>query len=95
MNITGAIIAIVPHTLVRDPRFAHLRSPVTIEHTLIKCPHCGRDCWTGPRQLETAKAGGGQLACYFCIMESGLFDRDSIVGVNPDIEDVPRRNGQP
>lgn len=87
-------ILLIPQAMATDPRFTHLRSPVTIEHSPVKCPKCGSDCWIGPKQKFMASLTGMQTRCYTCILEDERYIGFDIVSLNPGIENVPRRNGQ-
>jgi hypothetical protein len=72
-----------------------VRSPVTIEHTLVPCPSCGTDGWIGPKQRVAAVLGAGTVLCVLCMVKDpelmgAAWEYRSL---NPGIEDVPRRNG--
>lgn len=83
------IVGMVPQGVDRDPRFAHLRNPVTVDHSPWACERCGAACWIGPTQkaLVTGPAGA-EAICFGCAAKDG---RDIAVTLNPDIEDRPRR----
>lgn len=88
------IVAIIGVKDAQLPELRHLKSPVTIKHTLWKCERCGGDAWIGPKQRLLVTLSGHEAVCYRCIFEDPNFrDQEEIpmLGLNFEIEEAPRR----
>ena len=91
------IVPIYPPALLKEPKIVaaiergEMHSPVSIEHSLIKCTRCHRDGWIGPKQREFAATGGGEVVCIYCIRAEPGLKSAALLALNPGIEDVPRR----
>jgi hypothetical protein len=89
-----AIAVIYPCGLENHPGLAGMQSPVTVEHSIIKCPRCERDCWIGPAQRRVVKLGGAEALCVLCmIIDEEVCAQEVLptIALNPDIDNVPRR----
>lgn len=86
------VVGMVPQGIDRDPRFADLRNPVTVDHSPWTCERCGAACWIGPRQKDMVTGPArAEAICFGCAASDG---RDIGVVVNPDIDGRPRRGRQ-
>jgi len=95
-----AIIPIYPPAIFKDPRVIEatrgLRSPITIEHSLIDCSRCGEPGWIGPKQRAAAQSETAEVICIYCFGKDPDVQAGStfpMISLNPDIESVPRRDG--
>lgn len=89
------LVALFPAKLkdvkLLDERGNPLKSPVTIEHSLVACSSCGEDGWVGPKQRLIATFNGYPMICYLCIMRESRGAELTIQETNKSIEDVQRR----
>lgn len=83
------IVAIIPREAPK--LLPDLPSPISIEHTLKKCPECDTECWIGPAQQRLLDSSPRAKAlCYWCIFKQGLGDA-RVVGLDPNADSKPRR----
>ena len=87
-------LMVIPVEATHDPEMAKFRSPISIEHTLIQCPRCNRDCWIGPKQKLMHALAGHDILCMNCVVADPTINLNAVVTANLGIEDVPRRVGQ-
>lgn len=69
------------------------QSPVSVEHVLGVCDHCGAAVWVGPKQNELYEAGQATRVCYRCVHADDELREafsDSIA-LDPDADAKPRR----
>lgn len=92
------IIMLLPVDTTGLPEVAGVSAPTpSIEHTLIKCDICEKDCWIGPAQLVMRKARAVPAVCYHCLvrgMRLGYIDPLSLSSIrmlNPNADEIPRR----
>lgn len=91
------IILIYPTSMLTDPQVIKLmqqqglRSPISIEHSIIDCERCNGPGWIGPHQLAAARNGLGEVVCYHCLTRDPQFGSMPMVALNPDIDGAPRR----
>lgn len=93
MKLTA--ISVLPVDTTGLPRDTAIPIPVpSIEHTLIDCDSCGRQCWIGPKQLAFLRVYPTPTACYFCIIRGfrlGVYDEVRLTVLNPNEAKIPRR----
>ena len=57
------------------PMEKNLNGDVKAKHPdweLVKCPHCGRNCWKAPEVERLVTGQGAQILCTECALHAGL-----------------------
>jgi hypothetical protein len=66
--------------------------PVTVQHQLTRCDKCGDDGWIGPTTRDLANSRPDLPKwCTACLVMDTRIGQIGMVGLNPTIDEVPRR----